>query len=593
MKSRKQSAHRLDRTSDPSLRNWAKPKGPAAEQMRSNAVVDMGWGRLVFAHTFESQEKLVELMCDEKRGDRDIAFYLRDPHVILSMAPHRLFLDPSHTYRLWLHHYRHAHPPPRAFTIRRIKALADAKAVNRIYAARDMVTCDPRKLLDRNATRLHTDLVAEAIEDDRVVGAVTGIDHAEAFNDPENGSSLWSLAVDPQCHIPGVGQWLVRHLAEHYQARGRAFVDRAVMHDNEEAIALYEKLGFKRVPVFCIKNKNPINEPLFVAPEPEAELNPYAQIIVHEARRRGVIVDMLDEKGGFFELHFGGRSIICRESLTELTTAIAMSRCDDKAVTARLLRQAKLSLPDQREADGSDEDQAFLARHERIVVKPARGEQGAGVSVDVSSVEEMRAAIDAAKLHCRQVLLEQMVDGEDLRVIVIDFKAVAAAVRRPPKITGTGRHTVEQLIERYNRRRMAATGGESAVPLDEETARCVRAGGYAMDQTLPANEQLQVRRAANLHTGGTIHDVTEHLNPALVDASVRAARAIDIPVVGLDFIVPDYEGEQYVIIEANERPGLANHEPAPTAERFIDLLFPNSIPQGQPAHTVEPQAPSP
>jgi hypothetical protein len=57
--------------------------------------------------------------------------------------------------------------------------------------------------------------------------------------------------------------------------------------------------------------------------------------------------------------------------------------------------------------------------------------------------------------------------------------------------------------------------------------------------------------------------------------------------------VPDYEGEQYVIIEANERPGLANHEPAPTAERFIDLLFPNSIPQGQPAHTVEPQAPSP
>jgi hypothetical protein len=31
-----------------------------------------------------------------------------------------------------------------------------------------------------------------------------------------------------------------------------------------------------------------------------------------------------------------------------------------------------------------------------------------------------------------------------------------------------------------------------------------------------------------------------------------------------------------VIIEANERPGLANHEPQPTAERFIDFLFPHS-----------------
>jgi hypothetical protein len=34
-----------------------------------------------------------------------------------------------------------------------------------------------------------------------------------------------------------------------------------------------------------------------------------------------------------------------------------------------------------------------------------------------------------------------------------------------------------------------------------------------------------------------------------------------------------------VSIEANERPGLANHEPQPTAERFIDLLFPLSTVQ--------------
>ena len=35
---------------------------------------------------------------------------------------------------------------------------------------------------------------------------------------------------------------------------------------------------------------------------------------------------------------------------------------------------------------------------------------------------------------------------------------------------------------------------------------------------------------------------------------------------------------EYAFIEANERPGLANHEPQPTAERFIDLLFPLSMP---------------
>ena len=47
-------------------------------------------------------------------------------------------------------------------------------------------------------------------------------------------------------------------------------------------------------------------------------------------------------------------------------------------------------------------------------------------------------------------------------------------------------------------------------------------------------------------------------------------------MTGLDFLVPDVDGPEHVLIEANERPGLANHEPQPTAERFVDLLFPET-----------------
>jgi D-alanine-D-alanine ligase-like ATP-grasp enzyme len=114
------------------------------------------------------------------------------------------------------------------------------------------------------------------------------------------------------------------------------------------------------------------------------------------------------------------------------------------------------------------------------------------------------------------------------------------------------------------------------VPLDPDTERCVREAGYDLDDPLPDGRTIPVRKTANLHTGGTIHDVTDQLNPALADAAVAAARALDIPVVGLDLIVPDVTADRYAIIEANERPGLANHEPQPTAERFVDLLFPQT-----------------
>jgi D-alanine-D-alanine ligase-like ATP-grasp enzyme len=132
------------------------------------------------------------------------------------------------------------------------------------------------------------------------------------------------------------------------------------------------------------------------------------------------------------------------------------------------------------------------------------------------------------------------------------------------------------LIRSTSRRRERATEGESRIPLDDTTAEVVAAAGWSMDDVPPNGERIRVRRTANLHTGGTIEDVTDRLHPEIAEASVRAATALGIPVTGLDFLVPAVDGPDYVFIEANERPGLANHEPQPVVERFVDLLVPET-----------------
>ena len=139
--------------------------------------------------------------------------------------------------------------------------------------------------------------------------------------------------------------------------------------------------------------------------------------------------------------------------------------------------------------------------------------------------------------------------------MVIGYEVVAAAVRRPAEVIGDGRTRIGALIEKQSRRRQAATGGESQIPLDEETQRCLRDAGFDFDSVLPEGKRLSVRRTANLHTGGTLEDVTAQLHPVLIDAAVRAARALDIPVVGLDLLVPAPDQPEYVFIEANERVG--------------------------------------
>lgn len=549
----------------------------AEADQQVGSLVDVGWGRLIFAHTFPDAPSLAEVLLGESPNQRDIAFYVNDPQLVLGIAPHDLFLDPSTTFRLDLGKWERQRAPNLPVRITGIESEADIEQMNCIYNVSGMVPGDPQALWESRHDERFKYYLARQADDDRVIGVALGVDHTRCFDDLFNSGSLWALAVDPQSDMPGVGATLVEHLASEFAERGRDILDLSVLPHSKGAIRLYKSLGFEPVAVFAIKRRNRINEPLYVAQDVREGYNPYATIIIEEAQRRGVAVEPIDPARGYFRLVHGSRRVTCRESLTDLTTSIAMCRCADKQLTSELMRSAGISVPEQMEYVDESGALAFLEKHERIVVKPLEGEQGAGVSVDLETADDVRAAVQAAREHDDTVLLEEFADGIDLRIIVINQEVVAAAIRKPAEILGTGVHTIEQLIEKVSRRRRAATGGESEIPLDEETERCVRSAGYQYGDTLPEGESLQVRRTANLHTGGTIHDVTPQLSETLRAAAIRAAGVLEIPVVGLDFMVPSVEGDNYHMIEANERPGLANHEPQPTAEKFIDLLFPYTL----------------
>ncbi len=580
-------SHRLTRLRTPESAGFYQEHSHGANKVEAdsrqhNVTLDCGWGRLLFAQTFDSNQAIVDAMRAEAPASRDILFYVSDPHVLLSLAPHEIFLDPSHTYRLELSTYRAGGRRTRGVTIRRAISEIDADGINGVYAACGMVQLRADFFSAERVNRAVTYFVAQDDATGEIVGTVTGIDHQRLFDDPDRGTSLWCLAVHPQARQPGIGEKLVRMLAEHFQARGLRHMDLSVLHDNENAIRLYEKLGFNRVPLFAVKCKNAINEKFFASRLEAVEaLNPYARIIVDEAMRRGVQVDVTDAEGGFFRLSYGGRSVHCRESLSEMTSGVAMSICDDKAVTRRVVEKAGLVVPAQISADESVETQeAFLRQHGKLVVKPARGEQGRGISVGISDMKHLQTAIKQARTVCDRVLLEACFEGEDLRLVIINYELVAAAMRRPPRVVGDGKTTVRKLIDIQSRRRSAATGGESRIPVDTETKRCLQEQNLSLDSVLDDGREITVRKAANLHTGGTIHDVTSVVDPKLVDAACRAARAINIPVVGIDFMIKQPDQPEYIFVEANERPGLANHEPRPTAAKFVECLFPQLYREG-------------
>ena len=147
--------HRLERSRSPSLAGWdGAVRHDGRTQAIPDTVVDCGWGRLIFGQTFQDSGRLAETLKLEAPGRRDIAMYLRDPHVVISMAPQELFLDPSHTFRLWLEHYQESPLQPKGFKVRMLYSRADAEAMSCLYAGRKMVPPGPDFIWGIRASRV-------------------------------------------------------------------------------------------------------------------------------------------------------------------------------------------------------------------------------------------------------------------------------------------------------------------------------------------------------------------------------------------------------------------------------------------------------
>src|SRR5690606_16777881 len=154
----------------------------AAETVGKCASVHCGWGRVLFGQTFASAERLAKDLMAERTGQRDLAIYVRDPHVILSMAPQALFMDPSHSFRLDLTGWREpdGSGAARPFDVRPARPDEEAE-INRIYATRGMVPLEEGSLARMDSRRDVLVLVAESQGERDVLGVVMGIDHAAAF----------------------------------------------------------------------------------------------------------------------------------------------------------------------------------------------------------------------------------------------------------------------------------------------------------------------------------------------------------------------------------------------------------------------------
>ncbi len=309
--------------------------------------------------------------------------------------------------------------------------------------------------------------------------------------------------------------------------------------------------------------------------------------IVDEAVARDIPYIRLNSES-LVQLGYGKNQVRFRATMTDRTSSIAVDLASNKDETKRMLQDAAIPVAKGRCISSIDEvEDAIADIGFPLVFKPLDGNHGKGASINVKTLEDAKAAFDHAKKYSRRIIVEKFISGYDFRVLVINHRFIAAALREPAHVIGDGKSTIQQLIEKENKDPRRGYGHENVlteISIDRETTEQLAKYNYTLETVLKKDELCYLKGTANLSTGGTSTDVTDIMHPNNIFICERISRVIGLDICGIDIMAQNLseplETTGGVVLEVNAAPGFRMHLapakglPRNVAAPVIDMLYP-------------------
>lgn len=316
-------------------------------------------------------------------------------------------------------------------------------------------------------------------------------------------------------------------------------------------------------------------------------LGPSTGSIVDEAVSRDIPYIRINS-ASLIQLGYGKNQVRFRATMTDHTSSIAVDIASNKDETKRMLGDA--AIPVAKGvciAYAEDVADAVKKIGFPLVFKPLDGNHGKGASINVKTIEEAHAAYEHAKKYSRKIIVEKFITGFDFRILVINNRFIAAALREPAHVIGDGVSTIQQLIDTENKDPRRGYGHENVlteISIDRETIEQLSKKNYTVETILAKKELCYLKGTANLSTGGTSTDITDIVHPHNIFIFERISRIIGLDICGIDIMGTNLneplETTGAVVLEVNAAPGFRMHLapakglPRNVAAPVIDMLYP-------------------
>jgi cyanophycin synthetase len=403
------------------------------------------------------------------------------------------------------------------------------------------------------------------------------------------GHIIEHIAIELQCLAGmevGYGKTLDTSKKGIYIVAFRYRVESAGLKAAKEAVSLFEAIAEEKS--FDVGQ---VVSDLKVLREDDM-LGPTTWSIVKEAKSRGIPFIRLN-KNSYIQLGYGAHQKRIQASITNQTSAIAVEVADEKTRVKEHLKKSGIPVPNGRVV--TTEEEAIAVFDEigaAVVVKPDVGNHGKGATINITDLNQLKAAFQVARDKHPDVIVEEFVHGGDFRFLVIDGKLVAAAKREPAHIIGDGKSSIKNLIQKVNSDPLRGFGHEKVltrIEIDEMSERLLSLRGLSLNSSPKEGEKVYLKATANLSQGGTATDVTDEVHPEIRLMAERAARIIGLDCMGVDALATDISlplvQSGIKVVEVNAAPGFRMHleptngQPRNIAKPLVDMLFPEGYAQ--------------
>lgn len=319
-----------------------------------------------------------------------------------------------------------------------------------------------------------------------------------------------------------------------------------------------------------------------------------SRLVIKEADKFGVDWQIIPGTQ-IVKLTYQGQERFYYHQIPCSTTALAKYACNNKKITSNLLNKNGISVPKGFRIKHNYEKkylkEVFDSLKKPIVVKPNNGTWGENITTNVSSYKKYLEAIELAFEYSGDrnstVVIEEMFEGDEYRILVSRDKVIGVLQRVPANVIGDGQSAIEKLINLKNKDRGVKGSDKShlKIRMDKRLKEYLKEQDLSLKSIPSKGKQIFLRRVSNISQGGDAIDFTDSVHPSVKEIALKAIRTIPgLSFTGIDFMTKDITKPQtknsYVIIEINDSPGFDIHDypyegkNRHAAREFLFLIFP-------------------